>query len=256
MTIPTIAQLSGHTVLELFRSGYNALKSAIIGKQDKLTAGDNIIISDDNVISAIEGGSLEDYYTKEETNELLGENYYTKTEVYTDDEVDTLLSGKADTDDVYAKADTYTKTEVNTLLEANGYKIIDTITPTVVTESTAQNVRIAGLQDGDIVQIYLSSDQRTSASDAYTWGVLAGGIFVYKTGMSSEIGGEVKIKTLSSGSTTNYISSVYMEINDTTNYLSVRAMGERIGINNGEFTKEVTYASTVVIHHFVVLRRS
>ena len=57
-TIPTIAELKGNTILELFKSGYNAIKTALFGKQNKLIAGDNIIIDEaTNRISAIEGGT-------------------------------------------------------------------------------------------------------------------------------------------------------------------------------------------------------
>ena len=86
MTIPTIGELKGNTVLELFNNGYDAIKK---GKQDKLVAGDNIVING-NVISAIEGGTpvLEDYYTKEEVNSILEDNYYTQETI--DESLDEL----------------------------------------------------------------------------------------------------------------------------------------------------------------------
>ena len=106
MTIPTIGELKGNTILELFKSGYNALKKALGFKQEKLIAGDNIVIDEDtNRISAIVGGTpvLEDYYTKSEINEYLSE---------IDGEIDT----KADSTDVYEKSEVYTKTEVDNLI--------------------------------------------------------------------------------------------------------------------------------------------
>ena len=288
MTVPTISQIKGNTLLELFKNGYNSIKESVYSKdetdeivdavaneipdmtlyyektetyskeevntrladkQNKLIAGDNIVIDETtNTISAIEGGSLDNYYTKSETDTLLNakadaSDVYDKTETYSKSEV-------------YAKSETYSQAEIGTLLANNGYKIINTITPTVVTSSTAKVVQVTGLQDGDIVQITLSSNQRTTSSTDYTYGVLTGGMFVYKQGINTEFGGEVKLKTLSSGATTNYISTVFMELSDTTDYLQIRAIGERIGISNGEFTKEATYASEIAVSNFVVIRRA
>lgn len=111
-TIPTIGELKGNTILELFKNGYNALKRALGFKQNKLIAGDNIVIDDDtNRISAIVGGEpvLDDYYTKSETNSLLDEkadtsDVYEKDDVYTKLETNSLLGEKANVEDVYSKS--------------------------------------------------------------------------------------------------------------------------------------------------------
>lgn len=138
-TTPTIAELKGNTILELFKSGYNALKNALTRKQNKLVAGDNIVIDETtNRISAIEGGTpvLDDYYTKSETDDLLDEkadvvDVYSKSEidtklgakadsidVYDKTEVDDLLDAKADVDDVYGKSEVYTKSETDDEIDA------------------------------------------------------------------------------------------------------------------------------------------
>ena len=88
-TIPTISEIKGNTILQLLTNVYNTLKKAIFRKQNKLVAGDNIIIDENtNRISAIVGGQpvLDDYYTKIETNALLDEkadisSVYSKTDI-------------------------------------------------------------------------------------------------------------------------------------------------------------------------------
>ena len=91
-TIPTIAELKGNTILELFKSGYNKIRGVLSRKQDKLIAGDNIVIdAETNEISAIVGGEpvLDNYYTKPETDAKIAEEltyYYKKTEVYEGDQ--------------------------------------------------------------------------------------------------------------------------------------------------------------------------
>ena len=107
-TIPTIAELKGNTILELFKNGYNALKNALFRKQNKLVAGDNIVIDENtNRISAIVGGEpvLDDYYTKTEVDEIA-------TELSAD------INDKADADDVYTKSEVYNKTEVDNIVES------------------------------------------------------------------------------------------------------------------------------------------
>lgn len=125
MTIPTISEIKGNTILQLLTNAYNTLKNAILRKQNKLIAGDNIVIDENtNRISAIVGGEpvLTDYYTKSETyskNEVNGlledkadsDNVWNKDSVYTKTDVDTLLADKADTEDVY------TKSEIDTIIE-------------------------------------------------------------------------------------------------------------------------------------------
>lgn len=96
MTIPTISEIKGNTILQLLTNVYNTLKNAILGKQNKLVAGDNIIIDEEtNIISAIEGGTpaLENYYTKPQTNALLNEKANIE-DVYDKTEADNLLSEK------------------------------------------------------------------------------------------------------------------------------------------------------------------
>lgn len=138
MTIPTIAELKGNTILELVENSYNAIKNDMNNKQDTLIAGDNIVISG-NVISAIEGGTpvLENYYTKQETDSLLDDkadsgDVYDKEQIddmlvaigseipdmelyYTKTETDDLLDTKADSNSVYNK----TAVDSKLLLKAN-----------------------------------------------------------------------------------------------------------------------------------------
>lgn len=161
MTIPTIAELTGNTILELFKSGYNALKNAITGKQNKLIAGDNIVIDENtNRISAIEGGSatLEDYYTKEEVNEMASElsadiNDKANTDdVYDKVYIDDALSDKADVDDVYNKS------EVDTLIANAGDVIV--ILPTISKTSGQNYINIdTELKEGDILSCCLRNGQ-------------------------------------------------------------------------------------------------
>lgn len=78
------------------------------------------------------------------TQEVIGEDYYNKTEVdtllaakadsdsvYTKGETDTLLAAKADSDDVYTKSETYTQAEVDAL--------IDNMFPTFTASGTIAN---------------------------------------------------------------------------------------------------------------------
>ena len=57
----------------------------------------------------------EDYYNKTEVNDLLSAKA-DASDVYTKTQTDTLLSAKADASDVYTKEQTYTQTEVDNLL--------------------------------------------------------------------------------------------------------------------------------------------
>ena len=96
-TIPTISEIKGNTILQLLTNVYDTLKKAIFKKQNKLIAGDNIVIDEvTNTISAIEGGTpvLDNYYTKPQTDALLDE----KADV-------TELNEKANVSDVYSKTD-------------------------------------------------------------------------------------------------------------------------------------------------------
>ena len=160
-TIPTIAELKGNTILELFKNGYNALKNALTGKQNKLVAGSNIVIDETtNRISAIEGGSatLEDYYTKEEVNEIASElsgdinDKADADDVYDKTYIDTALSSKADSDDVYNKS------EVDTLVANAGDVVV--ILPTISKTSAQNYINIdTELKEGDILSCCLRNGQ-------------------------------------------------------------------------------------------------
>lgn len=144
-TIPTIAEIEGNTILSLLKNAYNTLRNAIFGKQNKLIAGDNIVINGDT-ISAIEGGTpvLDDYYTKEEVNEIASE-------------LSADINDKADTDDVYDKTETYNKTEVYSKTEVDALVgslsgDVEVITPTL-TQLTKGIGFTTTLKDGDIVVV-------------------------------------------------------------------------------------------------------
>ena len=167
MTIPTIAELTGNTILELFKSGYNALRKALGGKQDTLVAGSNIVING-NTISAIEGGTavLDDYYTKEEVDGIATElsadinDKADSDDVYTKSQVDTELATKADT------ATTYTKSEVDALIDdvSSNMEIIE---PELI--QTADGVGITEeIKDGDIVVVSLKGDNYNYAGGVFT----------------------------------------------------------------------------------------
>ena len=258
MTIPTIGELKGNTILQLFADGYNKLKNAILGKQDTLTAGYNIVISDDNVISAVEGGSLEDYYTKEETDALVdvkadSDDVYTKEETYTSTEIDSLVDAKADSDDVY------TKTEVDTLLENNGYKLINTITPIIVGENNQpQHIEISGLQDGDIIDINISSVEYNFGNGT----LIHSGMFVFKTTNTEKVCNSTLINTFMNGSAQYlgiFTSGIVQSYSNDT--LSLTISGNMFYERNDSSTYMHgnvvdTQATNIVINSFNVLRRS
>ena len=144
MTIPTISEIRGNTILQLLTNAYNTLKNAISGKQNKLIAGDNIVINGDR-ISAIEGGTpvLEDYYTKVETDELLDEKADV-VDVYNKTEIDTKLGAKADI------ADVYDKTEIDDMF-AGVSQNVEIITPTLTQYQTNKISFTEELKEGDII---------------------------------------------------------------------------------------------------------
>lgn len=174
-TIPTIGELKGNTILELFKNGYNALKNALLGKQNKLVAGSNIVIDETtNRISAIEGGTvvLEDYYTKTEVNEIvseIGEEIDTKADsdyVYDKTYIDNLatdinesLATKANSSDVYDKTETYAKTEVYNKTETYNKSEVDALVDVVAIDgevvtpvgSTTMLYLNTEIQDGDVI---------------------------------------------------------------------------------------------------------
>ena len=91
---------SGVSVVEVTQAEYDALPTSAKTDTSKMY-----------VITDAEAGDLTNYYTKSETNTLLGGKADTAT-TYTKTEVDTALGGKADT------ATTYTKTEVDNAITA------------------------------------------------------------------------------------------------------------------------------------------
>lgn len=182
MTLPTIAELNGNTVLELFENGYNAVKKDVNNKQEKLVAGDNIIING-NVISAIEGGTpaLQDYYTKEDVdsitdsieddiqavaNELPDMTlYYTKTE--TNDEINNAVSTKANSSDVY------TKSEVDNLI-GDKIEVIDAILSSLTGVTSAIKID-SDVKDGDILVCDLKVSDGGNISDVFKGVITKGG---------------------------------------------------------------------------------
>ena len=60
----------------------------------------------------------DDYYNKQEVDDLLAEHTFDPSNYYDKSDVDDLLDDKADSDDVYTKSDVYNKTETDNLLSA------------------------------------------------------------------------------------------------------------------------------------------
>ena len=114
------ATTSGVSVVEVTQAQYDALPSSAKTDTSKMY-----------VITDAEAGDLTNYYTKTETNTLLGGKADTAT-TYTKTEVDTALGGKADT------ATTYTKTEVDTAL--GGKVNTSAITTSISSGSTDSQV--------------------------------------------------------------------------------------------------------------------
>lgn len=156
MTIPTIGELKGNTILELFNNGYDAIKD---GKQDKLVAGDNIVING-NTISAIQGGTpvLENYYTKDEVNNILDESYYAK--IVIDDEFDRVEQEIEDVaNEIPDMTQYYTKAQVDALIPA--VSGIEVINPTLYS-GTNGLFFTNELKHGDIVVVELRSSNDTA----------------------------------------------------------------------------------------------
>ena len=173
MTIPTISEIKGNTILQLLTNAYNTLKNAIMKKQNKLVAGSNIIINEEtNTISAVEGGTvvLDDYYTKTETDDLLDEKA-NAVNTYDKEEVDDLLADKADIADVYDKtevddivdglntsisakadsSDVYTKSEIDGFIENDAICIDATISDETDGSNVTRLIINTSLIDGDII---------------------------------------------------------------------------------------------------------
>ena len=60
----------------------------------------------------------DDYYNKQEVDDLLAEHTFDPSNYYNKSDVDDLLGDKADSDDVYTKSDVYNKIETDNLLSA------------------------------------------------------------------------------------------------------------------------------------------
>lgn len=243
MTIPTIAELRGNTILELFNNGYNAVKN---GKQDKLVAGDNIII-DGNVISAIEGGTpaLENYYTKQETDSLLGSKADT-TDVYSKSDVDTLLTDYYDKDTTdsmleaianeipdmtqyYDKTETYSKAEVNALIGSGEVEVINV---TLSSGAGGTPVFTTELKPGDLVAIELRSSTNV---------VIDSTVCSFVNNNISDL--YVKRNTSSSTDATNYSETndiVGIVYDSGDNIYMIRAIRETITVTNGAISKATT----------------
>ena len=101
-------------VEQVTEAGLNALNDKITPTVELTQAQyDALTTKDPNtyyIITDAQAGDLTNYYTKTETNTLLGGKADTAT-TYTKTETNTLLGGKADT------ATTYTKTEVDTAID-------------------------------------------------------------------------------------------------------------------------------------------
>lgn len=262
-TIPTIAELKGNTILELLSNVYTTLKNAIFGKQNKLIAGDNIIIDEaTNRISAITGGEpvLEDYYTKEETDVLLGD-YYDKSEV--DDfltgiegdlrDVNTELDDKADADTVY------TTSEVDALLEENGYKIVNTITPSVETEYGYKYIKIDNLLNNDIVDISFTVHMRTLSTTDFDARVMHSS-FVFKNSIRKTVNDEGGFSSLfnSGGILTGDIvgNNIVVESSLVDTYCKLYITGTRTTLSNGAFVNTSTLCNDITITDCTILRRA
>ena len=242
MTIPTISELKGNTILELFKNGYNALKNAITGKQNKLTAGSNIVITDDNVISAIEGGQavLDNYYTKQEVDDIVDTasesleddieavanelpdmtQYYTKSE--TDSEISDAVADKVNADTVY------TKSEIDTFI-ANDVICLDaTISDDTDTSSVTRLKISTPLIDGDIITCRFC----TGANSGYN--------VVFSYCDNANINSRDSITNISRQSSTSF----YI---DTTNFiLSIYNGDIRVGgVNNRISYSELNGNSTI-----------
>ena len=224
-TIPTIGELKGNTILELFKNGYNALKNALTRKQNKLIAGDNIVIDEDtNRISAIEGGTpvLDDYYTKTETDDLLDEKA-NAVNTYDKEEVDDLLADKADIADVYDKTETYTKTEVDNLINGD----CEIITPTIIDDSNGLKFDYE-LKKGDIIVCEIINDSYV-LEGTYVGGYCKGiePFYNYKTSSTG-----IKITSTDANNFSMLIYKTFIYNYQNNEYI-IRAMEYTLTVTNG-----------------------
>lgn len=254
MTIPTIGELKGNTILELFNNGYSAVKKDVDGKQDKLVAGSNIVING-NTISAIEGGTavLDDYYTKEEVDAIVDDidddiqdvanelpdmtQYYTKLE--TDSVVSDAVSVKADASTVY------TKSETNTLI-ANDVVCFDAQISNGTGTNTGKIVINEVLKNGDVLACKIG----LGSSSIYNF------VATYNTD-TTENRISTSICGVSGGSsgTTYYFSNMIFRIYSSNGNVVIDCVTNRIDINSGTATETNTTNSCNVAYSSIKIYR-
>lgn len=94
------------------------LQTAIDGKQNTLTAGDNITISGSTISATVPDIDLTDYYTKEEVdNKIASGGTFDSSVYYNKSDVDGLLTNKADTSGL--TAETTARTNADQTLQFN-----------------------------------------------------------------------------------------------------------------------------------------
>ena len=255
MTVPTIAELKGNTILELFNNGYNAVKKDVDGKQEKLVAGSNIVISG-NVISAIEGGTavLEDYYTKEEVDAIVDDidddiqdvanelpdmtQYYTKTETdsVVGDAVSSAVSTKADASSVY------TKSEINTLI-ANDVVCFDADISNGTGANANKIVINETLKNGDILacKIGLGSSSIYNFVATYNSDATNNRISISICGAST--------------GTTYYFENTIFRIYSSNDNVVIDCISNRIDISSGTATETNTTHSCNVAYSSIKIYR-
>lgn len=259
MTVPTIGELKGNTILELFKNGYNALKNAITGKQNKLIAGSNIVITDDNVISAIEGGQavLDNYYTKTEvdnivdgaTETLEGEiesvanelpdmtQYYTKSE--TDSEISDAVANKVNADAVYTKA------EVDTLI-VNDVICFDAAIADGTGLNSGKIVVSETLKDGDILACKIALGSSSIYNFVLTYSASNNNNLV-TTSVCGVSGGSV--------GTSYYISNMIFKLYSSNNAIVLDCHSNRIDISSGTATETNSVLSCTVSYSAIKIYR-
>ena len=256
MTVPTIAELSGNTVLELFKNGYEALKE---NKQEKLVAGDNISI-DGNTISATV--NLSNYYTKPEINSQLNlkankTEVYEKDDVYNKEEVDDAIIAVAS--EIPDMKYYYTKTEVDELIEGigggGGYRPTNSVTYEIKTDATTgeKYIEFDGILNGDIVYMNLDYTMAIEGSAASS-GVSSGINFFMNSGMACNVGSDTGI---TDAGNTFYMAFTNYYVTDgsygTTHKATMNITG-KIGNHLNGFTCQDAICGAITINNFKVLR--
>lgn len=259
MTVPTIGELKGNTILELFKNGYNALKNAITGKQNKLIAGSNIVITDDNVISAIEGGQavLDNYYTKTEVDGIVDETtetiegeleaianeipdmtqYYTKSE--TDSEISDAVANKVNADAVY------TKGEVDNLI-VNDVICFDAAIAGGTGLNAGKIVVNETLKDGDILACKIALGSSSIYNFVLTYSA-SGNNNRVTTSVCAVSGGTV--------GTTYYVSNMNFRLYSNNNAIVIDCQSNRIDISSGTATETNSVLSCVVSYSAIKIYR-